>query len=312
MLSLSRPWGSVEARLVEWAEAGSHAPPDEATQEDLVLREIGFLGDSGLSESADKYYLEKHVIGNKEQAAALLAEALKQHTAVNTFCGALWGRGKIPMDGAVSLARRLGGSDDTASIRRSFELLNRAGLLTYNRNQRSLQVTYNPNELTNPGDELARELRTGHVVAPDTPYSNLRAIQKMIRASNDYIRWYEPHFDRKVLEVLHDEVEGDLVARIYLLSGPANITDKLKRAYDRFKGEMKSVRGVVTEWRILDKKAAQKIHDRFFITGGFSRNMPPLNSILKGSTGEILPSDIAASDFDKWWQEGAPLGQFQP
>jgi hypothetical protein len=32
-----------------------------------------------------------------------------------------------------------------------------------------------------------------------------------------------------------------------------------------------------------------------------SRNLPPLNTILAGSTGEILPSKVTAEDFDRWW-----------
>lgn len=42
-----------------------------------------------------------------------------------------------------------------------------------------------------------------------------------------------------------------------------------------------------------------------------SRNLPPLNTILAGSTGEILPSELADADFDRWWADGTDLAQVQ-
>jgi hypothetical protein len=38
---------------------------------------------------------------------------------------------------------------------------------------------------------------------------------------------------------------------------------------------------------------------------------PPLNTILAESTGEILPSEITAEDFDCWWGGGTDLAQFE-
>jgi hypothetical protein len=107
------------------------------------------------------------------------------------------------------------------------------------------------------------------------------------------------------------ELDGEKVQAVRLLSGPANITQDLKNEFKRFKSEMRKQRGIDVEWRVLTRQAAFEHHDRFFITEGMSRNLPPLNTILAGSTGEILPSELTADDFDRWWTGGTELAQFQ-
>ena len=41
-----------------------------------------------------------------------------------------------------------------------------------------------------------------------------------------------------------------------------------------------------------------------------SRNLPPLNTILAGSAGEILPSEVTDQDFDGWAAQGTDLVQY--
>ncbi len=115
----------------------------------------------------------------------------------------------------------------------------------------------------------------------------------------------------KILEVLYKELDGEKVKTVRLLSGPANVTDDLKRDFKRFRIEMKSKRKIVVEWRALTRSEAFKHHDRFFITDRMSRNLPPLNTILAGSTGEILPSDLTEGEFDNWWADGTDIAQVQ-
>lgn len=85
---------------------------------------------------------------------------------------------------------------------------------------------FNPRELGTAAD--ISEADRGHVLASDTPYSNLRAVTDLIRGSSRFIRWYEQHMGAKTLELLHGEVNGQSVSESHLLSGPANITEKTK------------------------------------------------------------------------------------
>jgi hypothetical protein len=114
----------------------------------------------------------------------------------------------------------------------------------------------------------------------------------------------------KVLEVLIKEIDGSVVDEIRILSGPAHVTDDLKDEFKRFQREMDASRSVDARWRVLAKKEAFKRHDRFFLSDGLARNLPPLNTILAGSTGEILKSEIDVSQFDEWWEEGNDLKDF--
>jgi hypothetical protein len=115
----------------------------------------------------------------------------------------------------------------------------------------------------------------------------------------------------KMLEVLHSELDGEKVKTVRLLSGPANITAQLKDDFKRFRQEMKKQRGIDVEWRVLTRRDAFGHHGRFFISEDLSRNIPPLNSIPAGSTDEILPSELTADDFDRWWADGTEIQQVE-
>jgi len=117
-----------------------------------------------------------------------------------------------------------------------------------------------------------------------------------------------------LLNQLYREITGDDLDKIRLLSGPPKPErlDDLKDEYKRFRKEMKDERGIDAEWRALNSQEAFKHHDRFFITEGLARNLPPVNSILANSTGEILPSELTTGDFDEWWTQAGPLTSFSP
>jgi hypothetical protein len=114
----------------------------------------------------------------------------------------------------------------------------------------------------------------------------------------------------KVLETLFAEVDGAKLKEVRILSGPANISAQTKAEFDRFQKEMKLSRGIEVFWKVLDKGEAFKRHDRILLSKDQAMNMPPLNTILAGSVGEILPSDIKPSDFGEWWTLGTDLGTF--
>jgi hypothetical protein len=235
---------------------------------------------------------------------------LKDHMVPTTFCGTLWGTGEVTKGGAVSLLARLTKEPDHASAKRWLELMNLARMISYNRNSPKVRVLYNPQELLPPEEEAERERVRGHVISPQTPFSNLVALRELIRSARRFICWYDPHMPPKVLEVLIKEIDGSVVDEIRILSGPAHVTDDLKDEFKRFQREMDASRSVDARWRVLAKKEAFKRHDRFFLSDGLARNLPPLNTILAGSTGEILKSEIDVSQFDEWWEEGNDLKDF--
>ena len=75
---------------------------------------------------------------------------------------------------------------------------------------------------------------------PDRPFSNDLAIRRVVRQLRGNVLWYEQHMDRKALEILADELSLDQIDEVRLLSGPANLSAKTKKAFDRFRPSSRS------------------------------------------------------------------------
>ena len=295
---------SLDSRFKEIAEdpEGIHVGDHKA---DEFLVELGFIDAHGaLTDAGSRLYVSQVVKQDDKAGAEALGEILKGSAVVTAFCGTLWGSGDAPIAGAVSLLKRLTGAESDTEARRWLRAMNRGKLIAYNQNQSTLRVLFNPEELVPPDEATDREREAGHVISPETPYGNLLSLRDLLRASRGYIRWYEQHMEPKVLEVLYRELSKGNISEVRLLSGPAKIDDDAQAEFKKFRKELKDERGVDCEWRVLSKKDAQQHHDRFFFSEGIARNLPPLNLILQGSKGEILPSGIEVSEFDRWW-EGA-------
>lgn len=269
------------------------------------------IEDGKLSPPAMAYFNAEYVFHDKDEAAEALAAILKNEPTVNAFCEKLWGRGDIPVMGAVNLLEQIHHHNDDSAARRWLELMNRARLVAYNRNNPKMRILYNPAELVGPAEEAARAPTKGHALSPDAPFGNIMALREVLGNATGSIRWYEQHMVEKVLEVLYKQVDGAKVNTIKLLSGPYNITADTKADFKKFKKDV-AKKSITAEWRVLEKKEAQQHHGRFFITDTYAMNMPPLNLILQGTTDEILPSEMTAGEFDEMWAKGQDISQFTP
>jgi hypothetical protein len=302
-------WRSVEERLQEIAEG--RAPNASKERQDEILNDLGLIDGNGVTPEGDRLYMAMYVTQDREAAGQALSDVLKRQPVVHALLEALWPVGTAPVSGAVNMLKRLTRHPNEPHARRWLSVLNQAGLVAYNRSSPKMRVLFNPAELVPPEEDDARERDRAHLLSRDTPYGNLMALRELLRAARRSIRWWEQHMPPKVLEVLYRELDGENVQTVRLLSGPANITQEAKDEFKRFRSEMKRQRGIDVEWHVLTRQEAFEHHDRFFITEGMSRNLPPLNTILAGSTGEILPSELTAEDFDRWWSSGTGLAEFQ-
>jgi hypothetical protein len=148
---------------------------------------------------------------------------------------------------------------------------------------------------------------------PAKPFTNELALRKVIRGLQGQLFWYEQHMTRKNLEPLIEEVQNELVEKIRLLSGPAHISEKLKRAYEIFATELQN-KGVMTEWRILPDDVARDIHARVLFDDATAWELPPLNSLYKGTVDSIHSSSIPRTRFEEAWasSDATPIGDFDP
>jgi len=146
---------------------------------------------------------------------------------------------------------------------------------------------------------------------PDRPFSNELAIRRVIRQLHGTIFWYEQHMDRKALEILTDELALEEVDEVRLLSGPANLSSRTKKAFERFTEELEK-RGVATDWRVLPADRARALHARVISDDTQTYEVPPLNSVLAGTVDSIRTSEMPLQVFHEAWEhEGQPIVEFQ-
>lgn len=306
---LTVSWAAVEEAVKLVAE---HAAPTSKIPSGL-LQDLGLQNHDGtLTPLGENFHSARFVLRDDQATGALLQQVLLCQPVATAFCSHLWGRTEtVAVAGAMSLLKRLTEGAEDAQCKRWLELMGRAGWIAYNRNKPTIRVLFNPDELLPPDEEAERASRQGHFVSRETAYGNLFALRKHIRAARGTLRWYEQHLGSKVLEVLYPEVDGRLINEIRLLSGPANINETCRKDFSRFKSEMAATRSIQVEWRVLDKGEARQKHDRFLLSSQPGVNLPPLNNILAGDAGEILPSAITAAMFDDWYSGGVVLEEWQ-
>jgi hypothetical protein len=161
-----------------------------------------------------------------------------------------------------------------------------------------------------PGDEEVEERNRDIYLHPDRPFSNELAIRRLIRRLEGDILWYEAHMDRKALEILNDELPAEGITSVRLMSGPANLSSKTKRAFERFAEELAS-RDVDAQRRVLPAERARAFHARIICDDDETFEVPPLNSVLAGTVVSIRLSDMPLESFeDAWDEDGVPLGEY--
>jgi len=104
----------------------------------------------------------------------------------------------------------------------------------------------------------------------------------------------------KTLEILIEEIDRDNVNQLRLLSGPAHVTDRVKKSFERFATELQH-EGVNAEWRFLSTDFARQFHARVLFDEESIWELPPLNALLQGTVDSIRPSSMPRSAFDEAW-----------
>jgi hypothetical protein len=163
------------------------------------------------------------------------------------------------------------------------------------------------------GAELPAAGGVDAALDPAKPFTNELALRKVIRGLSGGVLWYEQHMSRKNLEPLIEEINSELVGEIRLLSGPANITDKVKRAFEAFATELQN-KGIHSEWRVLPAGVAQDIHARVLFDELSAWELPPLNSLYKGTVDSIHLSKLPRDPFEQAWgsADATPISDVQP
>jgi len=159
-----------------------------------------------------------------------------------------------------------------------------------------------PVVLTDGGPPLIPDTLLDTYLHPDRPFSNEQAFRNVLRALRGNVLWYEQHMSRKALELLREELAVDQVERVRLLSGPANLTTKVKAAFERFEEELDK-QGTRAEWRVLPSDRGRGLHARVISDDYHTYEVPPLNSVLAGTVDSIRASDMPIDAFEDAWND---------
>jgi hypothetical protein len=148
---------------------------------------------------------------------------------------------------------------------------------------------------------------------PKRPFTNVLALRRVIRELRGSALWYEQHMGIKTLEILIEEIDCDNLNELRLLSGPAHVTDRVKKSFERFVTELQHD-GVNAEWRVLPPDFARQFHARVLFDEESIWELPPLNVLLQGTVDSIRPSSMPRSTFEKAWtrEDAQPLAEVQP
>ncbi len=140
-------------------------------------------------------------------------------------------------------------------------------------------------------------------VSRATPYSNVLWIRRIIRDSSGQVWWVDPHFSRRALEDLMDELDITRVKSVRIIS--RDIAPKDLRDFRRFASEFDAV-GIRAEWRIFETQ--RLFHDRFLADDSRCFNVPPVNLIYDRDApySEIIESG-QRPPFEEWWQAATPV-----
>lgn len=179
-------------------------------------------------------------------------------------------------------------------------VLERDGIRTFPKVIGSAVVQINVGELLS-GVDVGPVAHMAGVIRPEEPFSNVVRLRAIIRSSEEYLYWADLHFSARALEEIAAAVELTTVRQVKILSGPANVNERARKDFARFCKELED-KGASAEWRVLEDFA----HDRFIITKNACYNVPPINSLLKGSYSEILPT-TNRPPFESWWKAATSI-----
>ena len=305
---LQSSWRECDAVVLSLGRREQKSCKDEGKTRNCLsfLSEIGFWNNEKgeLSPQGELYFRTRHIQRDQEEADKILRDVLMVYTPVQYICQSFWGRKPTTPEQVDNLLRHFQVLRKGETASSLLALLNHAGIVTYSKRSSEIHINVNPF----PEQETDNTALSLRVISPDTPYSNVKSIRQVIRSCRGFVWWLDKHFDKKGLEPLSEECDGNVVSEIRILSGTAQVNESAKRDFELFQREMLS-KNIRSEWRvILDVATLGQIHDRFIISQQIVYNVPPVNSIFKGQLAEIsLGSSSVPPQFEQFWAHGKEI-----
>lgn len=269
-----------------------------------LLVRCGLLSDGELTEAGRALFKLAWVLRRSDEAGRALGNALRRMTPIQVIEQELRGLGAVPEEGVLDLLRQhraVGSTLTVADIRPTLRWLNGVGVLVYSTKLKTVRSL-----MPAPDAALAGEIQgIASMISPRTPFLNIVRLRRILRPLKGIIWWADPHFGARALEELAEELNGEVVSEVRILSGDAEnvVSDKSMRDFRRFQAEMLNG-GVRAEWRI-DVRGVRDWHDRWVADDKVAWNVPPINTLLKNDYSEICPAS-QRPPLIEWWNRSAP------
>lgn len=134
-------------------------------------------------------------------------------------------------------------------------------------------------------------------ITSTTPFSNAIGIRRIIRNLKGDVWWADPHFSRKGLEELIEELDLSEVNSVKIVSRDLSARDL--KDFKRFKTELLN-QSIDSDWRIFEDQ--RLFHDRFLADDTVCYNVPPVNLIFASSAPHSEINETTREQpFEEWW-----------
>lgn len=248
----------------------------------VFLEQSGLLGMESceLSETGRNLFESLFIFTDEAVANDFMAQILLQNPVVNLLCQSFYGRGKVVVEQLRVLLNYHGVGTkeiDYSGVVSFLSLLNKYGIVVYDKKNKVFTVK-KTGDFTEPVSQ--------YYICPDTPYSNIYNMRKVIRACRGNIYWVDKHFRKEGLEILVDGLPYQGVTSVTIISGRDNLTVSAKTDYFNLQAEL-SQRQIALNWRVIEDTEF-KWHDRWLVADNQCHNIPPVLAIIRGQRAEIL------------------------
>lgn len=235
-----------------------------------------------LTPRGKEYYAQKFVKNNAIEASKVLSDALKLHPAVILISQVLSGNKNIKRINIYNLLKHHNFHFDfqkDVELNNFLGILKLGGIVLYNKNTRDVKVLW---------QQDIEKISAHQFISPETPFSNIKRLQEIIKSLKGAAYWIDKHFDKKAFEILADSLDASKMSNFVIISGDQNKTQSAVNEFSRLKTELHN-KGINLEWKIIsDQSTLSSFHDRWLCDSSVAWNIPPVNSILKGQESEML------------------------
>ncbi len=249
------------------------------------MDEVGLLSPDSysLSPQGRELFEIAYIYPDSQLLSERISKYLLQNPVVNLTCQAFYGRGKNGIEqlrallNYHSVAEREVSYSDVVSL---LSLLNRFGIAVYDKKNKQFLVK----EVNTSETPIVQ-----YYINPDTPFSNIYNMRKIIRSCKGDIFWIDKHFRKEGFEILLDGLPYKGVTTVTIISGPDNVTSSAKADFALLKSELLQ-RSIALDWRTITNSAF-KWHDRWLVSDNQCYNIPPVLAVIRGQRADILKTE---------------------